>query len=80
MCSPQNVLPRLPVDRDGKPIYLLCTKNVCEALRFQTEHVIKMGNFVFPGKLDVLSLVYLLNMKVNKGAEYPRPIQIPPFK
>ena len=68
MCSPQNVLTRLMVDMNGKPIYLLCTKKVYEALRFQTEHVIKMGNFVFPGKLDVLSLVCLLNMKVNKGS------------
>ena len=50
----------------AKPIYLLCTKNVCEALRFQTERVIKMGDFVFPGKLDVLSLVYPWDVKVYK--------------
>lgn len=51
-----------------KPIYLWCIKNAYEALRFETEHVIKRGDFVFPGKLDLLYLVYPWNIKVNKGS------------
>ena len=51
-----------------KSIYLLCIKNAREALRFLTEHVIKRRDFMFPGKLDVLFLVYPWNIKVNKGS------------
>lgn len=32
------------------------------------KHVIKRGDFVLPGKLDVLRLVYPWNIKVNNGS------------